>query len=252
MPLVAGRPRRRRAAGPPQLQDPAHAGRPRPVDRRGHRLHPLPDRGLDRRRRGHHRRRRPRRLVARPPAAHRRRTRPCGAPSTASRSSARSLVAKGRSDGRTDRHRARDQGQPDHRASRCCTCGSTDRLPVADGPRRAARATATATAPSRTPSPRPSRPSATTCSATSPIVDLLTEPVYVLADRWRAETVERTRRRRRGRHRPGRGRPLPPRAARTLGADRAGLHGGRAARTPSSGATRPSATRRGSRPRRRS
>ena len=53
-------------------------------------------------------------------------------------------------------------------------------------PRACSRATAVATTPSPTPSPRPSPRSATTCSATVDAVDLLTEPIPDLADRWRA------------------------------------------------------------------
>ena len=81
--------RRRRGARPAQLPRAAHARRPRPGGRRGHRLHPLPHRGRSRRRRRHDRASSTaaasRATCRRAPSA----TRGCGAPSTASRSSAR-------------------------------------------------------------------------------------------------------------------------------------------------------------------
>ena len=77
------------AARPPQLQDAAHARRPRPGRRRGHRLHPLRARRRSRRRRGAGGGRRPRRHRPRHPVAHRAHPACCGAPSTRSPSSGR-------------------------------------------------------------------------------------------------------------------------------------------------------------------
>ena len=74
----AGRARGRRRPRPAHLPDAAHAGRPRPRRRRGHRLHPLRDRGRPGRRRGARRRRRPRRHRPRHPDAHRPSRRPAG------------------------------------------------------------------------------------------------------------------------------------------------------------------------------
>ena len=80
-------------------------------------------------------------------------------------------------------HRPRDQGQP--------ATGITllhvrfhDRLPVAAA-RRVLEGYRGRYAALPTRSPRPSRPSATTCSAEVPLVDLLTEPVTSCAERWR-------------------------------------------------------------------
>ena len=97
--------------------------------------------------------------------------------------SARSRVAKGLLRRPHAHHRARGQGQPGGRALAAATCASRRRSPADVA--RAPGLPRAATPPSRTRSPRPSRRSTTPALADVDLVDLLTEPVYVLAERWR-------------------------------------------------------------------
>ena len=100
-----------------------------PGRRRGHRLDPLRDRRRSGGRRGARRRS--------STAAASRSTSPrapsgpacCAAPSTRVAVERQVFVTRGREDGRTDRHRARDEGRPGHRRSRCCTSASRTTWP---------------------------------------------------------------------------------------------------------------------------
>ena len=168
----AGGPRGRRRARPAQLQDAAHAGRPRPGRRRGHRLDPLRARRRSRRRRGAGVDRRPGRHRARHPVAHRAQPGCSGAPSTPWPSSARCSSPAGREDGRTVVIVPGDQGRPGHRHHPAAR--AVPRPPAACPP-RAARCRATGTGGPRcaTRSRRPSRPSARTSSPRCPTADLL-------------------------------------------------------------------------------
>ena len=97
----AGRPGRRGAPRAAGLHDAALAGRPRPGGASRGRVHPLRHRRRPGGRHGHHRDRRPRRRVARACRRGSSATRSSRAPSAGWPWSARSLVARGRSDGRT-------------------------------------------------------------------------------------------------------------------------------------------------------
>ena len=179
--------RRRRAARRPQLPRAAHARRPRPRGRRGRRLHALPDRGRPRADARDDPRRRPGRRRA---AASRRA--PTIDPALRGTKHRVATAARGHRGARAPRRshardRARGQAQPDHRPHAAArplrrpppARRDARRAPGLPGPLRRAR---------RTRSPRPSRRSTTPCSRTIPVVDLLTEPVYVLAERWRSLT----------------------------------------------------------------
>ena len=133
-------------------------------------------------------------------------TRSCAARSAASPCEREVLVARGRGDGRTVVLVPEVKGGARAPASRCCTCGSHDRLPAADDPRACCRATdrrydrlvdwVTETEPAL-----PRRPA----RRRSPVVDLLltdAESPTLAPSRWRvvigvgvdAVDVERFRR----------------------------------------------------------
>ena len=179
--------RRRRAARPAQLPHAAHAGRPRPGRGRGRRLHPLPHRGRRRRRRRrHHRRRRPGR--------HRRATCPSRTDRDPTLRGTKHRVATEREVARgpgPQRRPHRSSSCPRSRttrppASRCCTsrfptgCRRPRCAGVLQGYRDRYARPARRRHRDRADLPRrPARPR-------SPVVDLLTEPVHDLADRWRS------------------------------------------------------------------
>ena len=161
------------------------------------------------------------------------------------RGRAQVLVATGRSDGRTVIIVPEVKDDRDHRphaaarALRRPTCRLPSLRAVLQGYRNRYGASATR-------SPRPSRPSATTCLADVPVVDLLTEPVNDAggtlalvtgvtssgsAPTWSSST--------------GSGRSLARRPACSSGSSPPA-----SARTPSAAATRPSATPSASPPRR--
>ena len=127
------------------------------------------------------------------PVAHRARPACCGAPSTASRSSGEVLVARGPQRRPHGAHRARGEGRPVHRAH---AAARPLRRPPAGWPRCAAvlqgyrnRYAALEDAVTETePTFRDD------LLADVPVVDLLTEPVNDLADRWRVREPCRERR----------------------------------------------------------
>ncbi len=161
--LAAGAPPRRA-----QLPRAAHAGRPRPGGRRGHRLHPLPHRGRSRRRT--RRRSRSSTGAASPRDLPSRTERDAELRGTKHRVATEREVLGGAGPPRRahGRHRARGQGRRDRRAHAAARAlratGCRRRRPGA-----CCRATATATRRCGTRSPRPSRRSATTCSAGIPV-----------------------------------------------------------------------------------
>ena len=119
-------------------------------------LHPLPHRGRPRRpTTATIARRRPGGISLRPPFAHRRPTRACAARSTASPRQREVTVARGRSDERTVRDRARGEGQRDGRAH-----AAARRVrrppPRRRRPHACSRATRAGTPRCATRSPRPS------------------------------------------------------------------------------------------------
>ena len=94
------------------------------------------------------------------------------------------------------RHRARGEGQPGRRGSRCCTSRFADRLARRRRPRRSSQGYRDRYAALKDPvtetEPDVRRRA---CSPTSTVVDLLTEPVSVLADHWRTRLIRAHRRR---------------------------------------------------------
>ena len=160
------------------------------------------------------------------------------------------IVARGRSDGRTARARPGDEGRPDHRHHAAARAVPPTGCPPATARGRARRGTADRYAALRDAVTETEPTFREDLLAEIPVVDLLTIPITDLADRWRAAPAREPRwssgigtdlvdldRFRRG--------PRPharPRHAALLR---------RTSRpTPSAEATRPSATRPVSRPRR--
>ena len=162
------------------------------------------------------------RVASRPDlaVAHRRRSRACAAPSTGSRPNARSPWRAGAATG------ARSSSCPRSRTTQ------TDRSDAAARPLRTtssrrrdagacSRGTGVATPRCKDAVTETEPTFDDALLATIAVVDLLTEPVYVLADRWRTgddwravECRARSGRDRRGRDRSRRGRPVPARARR--------------------------------------
>ena len=216
--------RGRRGRDALELPVAAHARRARPGRRAGHRLHPLPHRGRPRRRRRHHR------------------TSSTGA---ASRSTCRRAPTTTRACVGT-KHRVGDaarghggRGAAATAAPSCIVPEVKDNAAVGltllharfaptsrpTSPAACCRATRAATARCATRSPRPSPPSTTRGSATFDLVDLLTEPVVRPRRPLAVSAVDADRRaprHPRARHRPGRDRAVPARAAAARVARRSG------------------------------
>ena len=185
-PLVAGGARRRRRPRPAQLQGAAHAGRPRPGGRRGRRLHPLPHRGR-------------RRATARPRS---RSSTGAASPATCRCAPSENPLLRGtkhrvaterevtvavgpqrRPHARASCPRSRATRAP---ASRCCTCRFADRPAAADACARCSRATAAATPRCKDAVTETEPTFRDDLLGELPLVELLTAPVNVLADRWRS------------------------------------------------------------------
>ena len=217
--------------------------------RRGARLHPLPDRGRRRRRRQRRRHRRGHRPGRRRPRA------ASAGPTDDPRAAGHQAPGRHRARGAGGQgpqrrphgdHRARDQGRRDHRAH-----------PAARALRRPPAAAVAAGGAAGLPEPL-RRPASDAVTETEPTFrdDLLAEvargrPADRAGQRPGRPLAQRDRRCRRDRHRPGRPRPVPRGPRPPAGDARAALHRRRAGVRRAPAATRPSATRCGSRPRRR-